>query len=305
MLGIIYMIAEPLSLPGKRIVMRHRSGTIPVNKFSGESGEGVTIERIAFENLPDLGEWQQPERHDSHSFFLLEKGSVTMEIDFKQHEINAPSVIYMHPDQVHRIIAFENVIVNAWAVSNENLNPKYLKLLEDIAPAAPMPLKHEAFVLLVEAVSLCIRFTERKKDQLYHSLLNDHINALGGLVISFYLEQRTQVNKSSRAEFVTKAFREALELHFALFKRPVEYAQKLNLSTPYLNQCVKNITGYSVSYHIQQRVVLEAKRLLYHSGQSLKEVAATLGYDDYAYFSRLFTKVSGMAPITFRNKNFD
>jgi AraC-like DNA-binding protein/mannose-6-phosphate isomerase-like protein (cupin superfamily) len=299
------MIAESLSLRGKCIVMRHKSGTIPVNKFRGESGEGVTIERIAFEHLPDLGEWQQPERHDSHSFFLLEKGSVTMEIDFKQHEINAPSVIYMHPNQVHRIIAFEDVIVNAWSISNENLNPKYLNLLEDITPVAPMYLEHETFALLVEAVSLCIRFTQRKKDQLYHSLLNDHINALGGLVISFYLEQRTPAVKSSRPESVTKAFREALDLHFTLLKRPVEYAEKLNLSTPYLNQCVKNITGYSVSYHIQQRVVLEAKRLLYHSRHSLKEIAATLGYDDYAYFSRLFTKVSGMSPIAFRSKNFD
>lgn len=285
--------------------MRYKSGAIPVNKFSGESGEGVTIERIAFENLPDLGDWQQPERHDSHSFFLLENGSVTMEIDFQQHKIIAPSVIYMHPDQVHRIIAFEHVTVNAWAVNNENLHPKYLKLLEDIAPVAPMPLQNETFALLMEAASLCIKFTHRKKDQLYHSLLNDHINALVGLVISSYLEQPAPADRSSRAESVTKAFREALDIHFTLFKRPAEYAQKLNLSTPYLNQCVKYITGYSVSYHIQQRVVLEAKRLLYHSGQSLKEVAATLGYDDYAYFSRLFTKVSGMAPIIFRNKNFD
>jgi len=50
---------------------------------------------------------------------------------------------------------------------------------------------------------------------------------------------------------------------------------------------------------------LEAKRLLYHSDQSLKEIAAILGYDDYPYFSRLFTKVAGIAPLNFRHKNRD
>lgn len=286
--------------------MRKNAGAIPVNNFGDESVSGITIERISFEYLPDLGEWKQPERHDRHTFFLLEKGSVTMEIDFHQYEIKAPSLIYMHPDQVHRIVAFENVTVNAWAVNNENLTPEYLQLLEDIVPAPPMPLAPDMFTLLAEAVSLCIKFSERKKDQLHHSLLKTQINALAGLVISLYWEQQAPSDdKLSRSEAVTKAFREALGLHFILFKRPSEYAQKLNLSTAYLNECVKNVTGYSVSYHIQQRVVLEAKRLLHHSGRSLKEIAATLGYDDYTYFSRLFTKVSGMAPLAFRNKNPD
>jgi AraC family transcriptional activator of pobA len=285
--------------------MRKNAGVIPVNNFGSESGGGITIERISFEYLPDLGEWEQPERHDHHSFFLLEKGSVTMEIDFQQYEIHAPSVIYMHPDQVHRIIAFENVTVSAWAVNNVSLNPAYLKMLEDITPAAPMLLNHEPYTLLAEAVSLCIKFAGRGKDQLYHSLLKDQVNVLAGLVISHYRGQRTPAGKLSRSEAVAKAFRETLALHFASFKRPAEYAQKLNLSTAYLNECVKNITGHSVSYHIQQRVVLEAKRLLYHSGHSLKAIAAALGYDDYAYFSRLFTKVSGMAPLTFRQKNLD
>lgn len=83
------------------------------------------------------------------------------------------------------------------------------------------------------------------------------------------------------------------------------YAKSLNISTPYLNECVKTATGNSVSYHIQQRVILEAKRLLYHSNKSIKEIAGELGYDDYSYFIRLFVKITGMTPLAFRTKNFD
>ena len=88
-------------------------------------------------------------------------------------------------------------------------------------------------------------------------------------------------------------------------KSPAEYAKTLNISSAYLNECVKSTTGNSVSYYIQQRIILEAKRLLYHSGKSVKEIAVELGYDDYPYFSRLFSKVTGMTALAFRNKNHD
>jgi AraC family transcriptional activator of pobA len=285
--------------------MHKNAGSIPVNKFGDDSGAGISIERIAFENLPDLGEWEQPERHDRHAFFLIETGTVTLEIDFQKYSIIAPSIIYMHPDQVHRIIAFENISVSTLAMNSESLNPEFLKLLEEITPTVPMPLNRETFVLLAETASLCTKFAERKKDQLYQTLLKSQCNTLIGLIISPYLEPRVPAEKLSRTELVNKAFRESLALHFTRLKRPADYAEKLHLSSPYLNECVKNTTGQSVGYHIQQRVILEAKRLLYHSDSSLKEIAAALGYDDYAYFSRLFTKIAGLSPLSFRNKNLD
>jgi AraC-like DNA-binding protein len=71
----------------------------------------------------------------------------------------------------------------------------------------------------------------------------------------------------------------------------------------YLNECVKAVTGKSVTSQIQQRVTMEAKRLLYHSNRSVKEIAGDLGFDDHSYFTRLFTKVVGMTPLAFRAKN--
>ncbi|WP_217603718.1 helix-turn-helix transcriptional regulator [Chitinophaga sp. GbtcB8] len=285
--------------------MRKKTTSIPVNHFDGELNSGIFIEKISFKDLPGFEELERPERHDRHSFFLLENGTITLEIDFKKYKIKSPSVIYMHPNQVHRILAFENVMVCSLGINNENLNPAYLKFLEEITPAKPLLLKKETFSLISEAVSLCLRFSKRNPDKLYHSLLKDSCNAWVALVISQYLEQSRSTDKLSRFEIVTKAFKEILEHHYAVVKRPAAYAQKLNISTPYLNECVKKVTGYPVTYHIQQRVVLEAKRLLYHSDRSVKEIAFELGYDNYPYFSRLFTNISGMTPLAFRNKNLD
>lgn len=283
--------------------MPRKTQFIPVNQFDDESGSGISIERISFENLPELGEWEQPERHDRHSFFLLEKGTVNMEIDFECYQIHSPAAIYMHPDQVHRIIGFDDVTVCAWAVNDETLDPEYLQWLGNISPAIPVGLNSEDFEFLSAAASLCIKIAERKKDQLYHALLKAHGNALVGLMIATFIAQTKPADKLSRSELITKAFREDLSQHFIQIKRPKDYAEKRHLSTAYLNECVKTTTGQPVSYHIQQRNILEAKRLLYHSKQSLKEIAAGLGYDDYPYFSRLFVKIVGVSPLTFRHKN--
>ena len=211
----------------------------------------------------------------------------------------------MHPNQVHRIIGLDNVTVSTWAINNENLNPDYLKLVEGITPAKPIALDKETFSLLTDAITLCLKFSERKNDKLYHSLLKDSCNILVALVTSHYLDQATSTNKPSRFDRVTKAFMDLLEHTYTTAKRPTDYAQLLNVSTAYLNECVKYTTGHSVSYHIQQRIILEAKRLLYHSDKSIKEIATAVGYDDYPYFSRLFSKVTGMTALAFRHKNRD
>jgi AraC-like DNA-binding protein len=285
--------------------MPKKTTSIPVNSMADDFGGDISIEKISFSELHFFKEEKQSHRHDRHSFFLLESGTVHIDIDFKKHKINAPSVVYMHPDQVHLITEFDNVTVSSWSINNESLNPDYLKLLEAITPTQPLALSEKTFSILSEAVSLIIKFSERKTDKLYHSLVKDSCNALIALVISQFLAADKPTDKLSRFDAVTKAFRNLLDHNYTTVKRPTDYAQQLNISTAYLNECVKNATGYSVSHHIQQRVVLEAKRLLYHSDKSVKEIAADLGYDDYPYFSRLFTKVAGMSALAFRNKNRD
>lgn len=282
--------------------MRKKATSIPVNTMTDNFDGGISIERLTIGDLRALDDSEQSHRHNIHSFFLLESGTVYLEIDFEQYTIKSPSVIYVHPNQVHRTTAVD-VIVSSWAIDNENLNPKYLELLEEIMPAKPLVLNEEKFSIISEAVSLSLKFSERKSDKLYHSLLKDSCNSLVALVVSQYLENAKPVDNLSRFEMVTKTFKKTLERNYTTTKRPADYAQQQNISTPYLNECIKNTTGFPVSYHIQQRVILEARRLLYYSDKSVKEIATTLGYDDYPYFSRLFTKTTGMTALAFRNKN--
>lgn len=285
--------------------MRHKNKHIPVYTLPADVSKGIFIARSSLNGLPGFEEVAQSHRDGGYSFIIQEKGTTHIEIDFRKHEIKAPAVIYIHPGQVHRVIDFENATISSCIITPENIQPEYLKLLEELAPANALPLSSETLSIITASAALCIRLFEQKQEKLYAAILKEGCNTLIALVVSQYLAGTTPMEQRSRAEEITKAFKLALEQHFTTIKSPMAYAGSLNISTPYLNECVRTTTGHPVSHHIQQRVILEAKRLLYHSNKSVKEIAAELGYDDYSYFTRLFVKLAGITPAAFRAKNFD
>ena len=81
------------------------------------------------------------------------------------------------------------------------------------------------------------------------------------------------------------------------------YANLMNLSEKTLYNTCKTISEKSAQELIQQRILLEAKRLLVYSNFSVKEIATQLGFHDYSYFTRFFSKNVGLSPIQFRQQN--
>jgi AraC family transcriptional activator of pobA len=282
-----------------------KSKNIPVNRLASGIREGIFIAKTTFNGRPDNEDVERSHRDNGHVFILQETGTTYMEIDFLKHSLEAPSLIYIHPDQIHKVIRFENATIISWIITSENLNPENLILLTDLTPVSALTLNEEALSIISETASLCIKFSERKQGKLFNSILKQSANTLVALVASQYLAKAKSTDAYSRFEVVTKLFKSALEQNFTTLKSPMEYAKIQCISIPYLNECVRTATGHSVSHHIQQRVVLEAKRLLYHSSKSIKEIAGELGYDDFSYFTRLFVKVTGMTPLIFRSKNFE
>lgn len=79
-----------------------------------------------------------------------------------------------------------------------------------------------------------------------------------------------------------------------------ELARRSNLSKGYLTQLFRERTGYSPIRYFINLKMQQACRLLDLTDMSVKQVAASLGYSDPYYFSRLFTQTIGMAPSAYR-----
>jgi AraC-like DNA-binding protein len=111
-------------------------------------------------------------------------------------------------------------------------------------------------------------------------------------------------NKSwdNRQAEIVKQFKNDVERFFRQQHKVNEYADHQHLTANHLNEVIKNETGTSAKEFIQNRLILEAKRLARYSELNAKEIAYQLGYEDVAHFSKFFKKCEGIAFTEFREK---
>jgi AraC family transcriptional regulator, transcriptional activator of pobA len=95
-------------------------------------------------------------------------------------------------------------------------------------------------------------------------------------------------------------FVELLRTHYIKKKMVSDYASDLGVTPSYLNCVVKKVSGYTASYHIQQQIIMEAKRQTIYSGASMKQIAYCLEFQSPAHFSKFFKKNCGVSYSDFR-----
>ena len=93
----------------------------------------------------------------------------------------------------------------------------------------------------------------------------------------------------------------AIETHYKTLRSPYDYGELLHISAKALNKACKAHFNKTLTDLIAERLIIEAKRELYLTSKSVKEIAFELGYEDEFYFSRYFKKKVGVSPQIFRD----
>lgn len=109
------------------------------------------------------------------------------------------------------------------------------------------------------------------------------------------------VQQNSALEFFRK-FTLLVDNHYKSKHSVAEYAELLFMAPKTITHKFKRLNLPQPNDIIKNRIVLEAKRLLAHTAMTAKEIGYELGYDDPAYFSRLFLQKTGETPSGFRIK---
>ncbi|MFY0256002.1 AraC family transcriptional regulator [Chitinophaga sp. 30R24] len=282
------------------------------NKQSAIQQYGLTTFAKAGVAIMNLNNKEDKEEHDIHAphrdnHYLLmfaTSGTLRINIDFKEKAITTPSMLIIFPGQVHSMVNYNSL--QGWALSfDPSLMDEDMHFFYEKAVPCPLVLNVETafyqqmvtLMALIEQMLSGIpnRFTSRS----VHNLLAAIISTIAGEVS---LPDHDDKMKENRGAIIEQGFSQLLRKHYKEWKQPARYASALSITVTHLNDTVKKITGRPISLHIQQRSILEAKRLLYLTELSVKEISYELGYDDPVYFGKLFRKTTGNSPKQFRQQ---
>lgn len=255
-----------------------------------------------------------PHRH--YSFFqihILVRGNVRLNLDDQVYCGQAPLLIFTPPTLPHALYSEEDTdghvltirqdVVRHWYQSMPNQwpesllrQPAFFELSALSEQAAP-----EFHALIQIAELLQIEFG--KQGQGHTSLLKALGECLfihlGRILLSLDPASVPRTERSQDLRLFL-SFCDLVETHFRDHLTLSEYAGYLSITEARLNDICRRMAARASKEIVHERLLQEARRLLRFSATPIGEISYQLGFADPAYFSRFFTKRTGIPPSQFR-----
>lgn len=250
-----------------------------------------------------------PHRTNFYHIIWNQEGTPKHLIDFKTIEVKPNSLLFLNKDTVQR---FDVETYNTGKVILFT-DDFYCKTKEDTEFLKRTPLFNDLFSVanihlneLSESISSII---SQMNIELSNEVSVYHENILKNLLSNLLLVSERELNERGSPLLKNNPelshllkFKDEIEAYYKSRIQVGLIADKLNISVKKLNQITSKILGKSPKQMIDDRVLLEAKRLLVHSPVSVKEIAFELGFDEPTNFIKYFKKHVNSTPVEFRDK---
>jgi AraC-like DNA-binding protein len=229
-------------------------------------------------------------------------------IDFREYPILTDHIFFVSPRQVHQVIVNSPLKAYVILFTSEFLEKnsiRYdfisnLKLFQGIDETPPLPIKEiTADKLRIFADNMLAAFTNQEDMfletigaylKLFLIECNGHCSLFPGSNL-----QSIEVSKT-----LVKNFKDLVEKQYTTSHQVKYYAESLNVTPNYLNEVIKTSINIPAKEFIQNRLILEAKRLAVFTEKSAKEIGFELGFEDPSHFSKFFKTNAGQSLQSFK-----
>ena len=273
----------------------------------GAGAEGVHIELI--ETRSRVHDWHIGTHTHAGLFqvLFLFGGQVRATLGDTVVELDGPIALTIHPSLVHGfafseeaygyVLTIDQNLLFAAAGQDGNLFSSLF--VEPLAIGlGPVAEARERIETLLR--NLILEATWPRQG---HTLMLDWLARCILLMLARVQAERHIAEKTGRNDFeLFSRFRTEVERHYKEQWRVPQYAERLRIPPVRLNRLCLKIAGKSAFEITQERLMLEACRKLTYVSASVAGIAYELGFQDPAYFSRLFKKLVGTTPKEFRQR---
>ena len=268
---------------------------------SFRKGQLAGRDELLFNELHGERHIDKPHKHDFFVIILFDKASGIHNIDSKDYPINNKEIHILFPGQMHK-----------WQINDGTIGYQLMterSFFEQFAPYFRFSFtnyqNHPVIKISDEAFSkLMYEFNAIKEELKSENSLVHLINARAAVIAAIVSKEAEQIFTEFKVYQSNPRFAKFNMLIDEFYKEEksvVFYAEKLHISANYLNILCKKHLKVSATQLIQQRIIIEAKRLLKSGDLSIKEIAFELGFTDHAYFSNFFKAQTDLTPSEFRS----
>jgi AraC family transcriptional activator of pobA len=250
-------------------------------------------------------EFKGIDQSHTHTFYLvmwISRGSGTHTIDFKTYAIEPNQLYFLTPGQVHSWVLSAdtqgfNLFFDANFFKGRFGNRLYQYPFfhshqhQPLLSVIPQP---ALFRDLLTYAYQEYEAHQPNRSDVFLSFVHIVLETASRL----YHEQRSGPDAYMYDRL--RQYEELLEQQFMAVREVRAYADQMNLTPNHLNHICRLVVGKTASQLWQERLLIEAQRLLTHTPQSIKEIAFQLGFSDPSYFVRFFRKHTQQTPVEFR-----
>ncbi|MFL5728134.1 MAG: helix-turn-helix domain-containing protein [Cytophagaceae bacterium] len=279
-----------------------------IDRFKKKSGHPDQYEIEVFDKNRDF-KVTYPHRHDFYEILFITQGHGDHTIDFHEYKVRPNTVFFLSPGQIHDLRLSEDIrgyiflFTSEFYLLNKQDKNHLLELpfFYSISRENP-PLHLEKagdYELLTDLFRQACQENDRNLDdspELIRSLL-DII-----LIICKRLYPHQEKESKKKGHLLVKKFKQLIEEKYAENSSVKDYASLLSVTPNHLSETVKSITGRTSTDLINDKMILEIKRMLMHTELGISEIAYQLNFSDQSYFSKYFKNITGMSPNEFRNQ---
>lgn len=233
-----------------------------------------------------------PHKHDFYQLVVVTAGQGFHEIDFTKHPVKRGQFFNMKPEQVHawKLKRAQGFVIE---FTHETLPSLLDRRLPDV-----VTIRSDRDVRAI--ANLCLVMLEE-----FESARPHHQESLTHLLQTLMIHfENAAFDTTSQptADSFTSNFQTLVEAHYRKERRVEFYAKELRVTAKALTMRISRTLGQSARTYVLRRVLLEAKRLLSQSDQTIADVGYELGFDDPNYFTRFFHDYAKMNPSDFRRQ---
>ncbi|RAP32341.1 hypothetical protein DID76_00635 [Candidatus Marinamargulisbacteria bacterium SCGC AG-414-C22] len=235
-------------------------------------------------------------QHQFWELIFIKSGKGIHTIDFSNYNIKDDTIFCLRPYQLHQITA-QSSLEGYIIMFDQSFFLDIFKNQIDLTLFSTLGLRQLIFTAELKLHT-----------KIFKSLLTSDKNNKKAL-ISTYLKLLLLLLESQNTSSKPNPFPDLVHYFFNLIDHDVAtyrfvniIAKKLHVSPNYLNECLKKHTKHHAKHWIKQNLILESKKLLLHTTDSIDAIALKLLFPDATSFCRFFKKEQSISPHKWRHR---